>query len=126
MYVYMHQEINDKSHKNKIPPYYHETMMFHTRIRNVGLYTSLTLAALAASRALMTRGHNSVAMALIAVAMIFMGLAIEMNRPLLWPTPLQTEAPTSQNIPWILATAHAMMCIAIGVTAWRGFKEFRK
>lgn len=121
----MQQDYNNTLEKNEPPPYYHQTMMYHTAMRNVGLHTSLTLGAMAAARALMTRGHTGVAVALVGVAMLFLGLAVEMNRPMLWPTPAAAAAPTSRKIPWIMATAHALIFIAIAVAAWRGSAKFR-
>ena len=107
------------------PPHYHETMMYHTTARNVGLYTSLSLAALGAARALLARGREGTAAALGACAILFLILAMELNQTLLWPSNKAKEAPTSRRLPWALAMAHALMCIAMVVAAWRGVAAFR-
>ena len=109
-----------------LPPHYHETMMYHTTARNVGLYTSLSLAALGAARALLARGREGTAAALGACAILFLILAMELNQTLLWPSNKAKEAPTSRRLPWALALAHALMCIAMVVAAWRGVAAFRK
>jgi len=100
--------------------------MYHTTARNVGLYTSLSLAALGAARALLARGREGTAAALGACAILFLILAMELNQTLLWPSNKAKEAPTSRRLPWALALAHALMCIAMVVAAWRGVAAFRK
>ena len=109
-----------------LPPHYHETMMYHTMARNVGLYTSLSLAALGAARTLLARKRDGTAAALGACAILFLALAMELNQTLLWPTERAEAAPTSRRVPWALAVAHALMCIAMIVAAWRGVAAFRK
>ena len=94
--------------------------------RNVGLYTSLSLAALGAARTLLARKRDGTAAALGACAILFLALAMELNQTLLWPTERAEAAPTSRRVPWALAVAHALMCIAMIVAAWRGVAAFRK
>ena len=120
------QEDQPKQSKQKYPPYYHETMMYHTMARNVGLYTSLSLAALAAARALATNSRHGVAAALVVCSAMFMGTAAELNRTLLWPTQRAKAAPTSRRLPWAMAVAHAMLTCALLVAVWRGAVAFRK
>ena len=124
--MYMQQSYETEPTSNKYPPHYHETMMYHTTARNVGLYTSLSLAALGAARALLARGREGTAAALGACAILFLILAMELNQTLLWPSNKAKEAPTSRRLPWALALAHALMCIAMVVAAWRGVAAFRK
>jgi hypothetical protein len=122
----MQQTYKDETKSGGPPPYYHETMMFHTTARNVGLYTSLSLAALGAARALLARNREGTAAALGACAVLFLVLAMELNQALLWPTPREEEANISRRVPWALAVAHALMCLAMGVAAWRGVAAFRR
>ncbi len=122
----MQQTYENKPTSTKYPPYYHETMMYHTTARNVGLYTSLSLAALGAARALLARSRDGMAAALVVCAVLFLALAMELNQTLLWPTKRAAAAPTSRRVPWALAVAHVLMCIAMLVAIWRGVATFRK
>ena len=122
----MQQTYKDKPTTDKIPPHYHATMMYHTTARNVGLYTSLSLAALGAARMLLARNREGTAAALGACAVLFLVLAMELNQTLLWPTKRAEAAPTSRRVPWALAVAHALMCVALAVAVWRGVAAFRK
>jgi hypothetical protein len=122
----MQQPYKNTPTSDRLPPHYHETMMYHTTARNVGLYTSLSLAALGAARALLARNRDGAAAALGACAVLFLGLAVELNQSLLWPTKRAAEAPTSRRVPMALAVAHALMCVAMLVAIWRGAAAFRK
>ena len=116
----MQQPYKDETKSGGPPPYYHETMMYHTTARNVGLYTSLSLAALGAARALLARNRKGTAAALGMCAVLFLVLAMEMNKTLLWPTPREEAANTSRLVPRTLAVTHAIMFMALVVAAWRG------
>jgi hypothetical protein len=122
----MQQPYKDESKSDGSPPHYHETMMYHTTARNVGLYTSLSLAALGAARALLARKRDGTAAALGACAVLFLALAMELNQTLLWPTKRADAADTNRRVPWILAVAHALMCVALAVAVWRGASAFRR
>jgi hypothetical protein len=119
------QQPSKSETKNTTPPYYHATMMYHTTARNVGLYTSLSLASLGAARALLSRDLHGSAAAFGACSVLFLALAMELNQALLWPTPSAAAAPTSRRVPVALAIAHALMCIAMFVAIWRGTTKFR-
>jgi hypothetical protein len=121
--MYMHHTYEDTTTKTEYPPHYHETMIYHTTARNVGLYTSLSLAALGAARALLERGRNVTAASLAACAVLFLGLAMELNQTLLWPTDRAADAPTSKRVPIALAIAHILMCMALVVAIWRGIAK---
>ena len=117
-YVYMPSEPYTNTLKSDgLPPHYHETMMFHTTARNVGLYTSLSLASLGAARALLARKRDLTAAAFGACSMLFLALAMELNKTLLWPTKRAADAPTSRRVPWALAAAHAR-CSTRGFARW--------
>jgi hypothetical protein len=101
-------------------------MLYHTMVRNVGLYTSLSLAALAGARALLERRRDGTAAVLIGCAALFLILAMDLNRTLLWPTKRAEAAPTSRRVPWAMAVAHALMCVGVIATIRRGILTFRK
>jgi hypothetical protein len=118
----MQQQIYEpKTNISKPPPHFHERMLYHTTARNVGLYTSLSLAALGAARALLSNGREMVAAALAARAALFLALAMELNSALLWPsTQEEADAQTSKILPYAIAMAHILMCIAILIAMMRG------
>lgn len=121
------QQIYQKETNTSIPPpNYHETMLYHTTARNVGLYTSLSLASLGAARALLARGREMVAAAIAACAILFLALSMDLNTSLLWPSSQEKlDAQTSKKLPYALAIAHALMCIAIAIAIWRGVHAWR-
>mgnify|MGYP003707023297 CR=1 FL=1 len=121
------QQIYESKANTSLPPkYYHETMLYHTTARNVGLYTSLSLAALGAARTLLARGREMVAATIAACAFLFLALAIDLNSSLLWPSSQEKlDAQTSQKLPYVLAGAHTLMCIAIVIALWRGINKWR-
>ena len=70
------QEIEQQTKSNEIDKKF--DMYFHTALRNVGLYTSLSFAALAYSR--VHRGNTPIYdMILIAISMAFLLLSFTMN-----------------------------------------------
>jgi len=122
----MQQTYEKEKNISSPPQHYHETMLFHTTARNVGLYTSLSLAALGAARTLLAKGKEMVATAIAACAILFLGLAMDLNSALLWPSSQEAaDAQASKNLPYALAIAHILMCIAIVVAVWRGIYAWR-
>lgn len=70
------QEFKQQVQSNKIDKKF--DMYFHTALRNIGLYTSLSFAALAYSR--VHRGKTPIYdMILIAISMVFLLLSFTMN-----------------------------------------------
>ena len=122
----MQQTYKTDTNPSTPPPYYHQTMIYHTTARNVGLYTSLSLAALGAARALLARGREMVAAAIAACAVLFLALSMDLNASLLWPSSQEAlDAQTSKKLPYALAIAHILMCIAIFIAVWRGVNAWR-
>lgn len=122
----MQQTYEKEKNISSPPPYYHETMIYHTTARNVGLYTSLSLAALGAARALLAKGKEMVAAAIAACAMLFLALSMDLNSSLLWPSSQEAaDAQASKKLPYALAIAHILMCIAIVIAVWRGIYAWR-
>lgn len=122
----MQQTYESKPNTSQPPKHYHETMLYHTTARNVGLYTSLSLAALGAARALLARGREMVAASIAACAILFLALSMDLNSALLWPSTQEAEdAQTSRKLPYALAIAHVLMCIAIAIAIWRGVNAWR-
>lgn len=122
----MQQTYEKEKNISSPPPYYHETMLYHTTARNVGLYTSLSLASLGAARALLARGREMVAAAIAACAILFLALAMDLNSILLWPSSQEAaDAQASKKLPYALAIAHILMLIAFFVAVWRGINKWR-
>lgn len=122
----MQQTYEKEKNISSPPPHYHETMLFHTTARNVGLYTSLSLAALGAARALLAKGKEMVAATIAACAMLFLALSMDLNSSLLWPSSQEAaDAQASKKLPYALAIAHILMCIAIVIAVWRGIYAWR-
>ena len=127
MYVHMQQIYQQEQPISVPPPHYHETMLYHTTARNVGLYTSLSLASLGAARALLARGKHIVAFIIASCALLFLILAMDLNSALIWTRKDDdfSSAPTSKTLPYALAVAHMLMCIALLVAIWRGIHVWR-
>jgi len=101
-------------------------MIYHTTTRNVGIYTSLSLVALGSARALLANKRDMVAAVFCMCSGLFLYLAMELNKRLLWPSTNAAAAPTSKRVPIVLAVVHILMCITLIVATWRGIKTFRQ
>ena len=105
---------------------FHEVVIFHTTARNVGLFTSLSLASLGAARALHNSGRDDVAAACAVCASLFLWLAIDLNRSLMATVSKEDyNNQISYVLPHAVAAAHALMCLVIVVAAYRGFTKWR-
>ena len=58
---------------------YHSRMYYQTTLRNIGLYTSLSFAALAYSRIYRKKHNNVYNISLILVSLLFLIIAIMLN-----------------------------------------------
>jgi len=99
-------------------------MFFHTTARNVGLFTSLSLAALAAAHSQAAKGRVVTAATLFLTAALFLGMAMDLNRTLL-TNPEMTLGSGGSILPHVLFVTHVLLTIGIVAATWRAIWNVR-
>ena len=99
-------------------------MLFHTTVRNVGMCTSLSLAALAAAHSQAAKGRYATAATLFLTAALFLGMAMDLNRILL-TNPDMTVGSDGSSIPHMFAVTHVLLAIGIVAAMWRAIWNMR-
>ena len=105
---------------------FHETVIFHTTARNVGLFTSLSLVALGAARAMMSSNRHGMAVASIACSALFLLISIDMNHSLLAAASnKRDETRVSTVLPYAVGIAHVLMFLILALVIWQGVGKWR-
>lgn len=122
---------NDVESKGMFPNMYNSVMFSHTALRNVGLYTSIAFAALAAAARLNNKSQSTLAIFILLGALVFLIISYMLNN-MLYTTmgkevqrvkgDIPESIKTTQKISYLLFPVHYVLILIVLVGLFRSVR----
>ena len=122
---------NDVESKGMFPNMYNSVMFSHTALRNVGLYTSISFAALAAAARLNNKSQSTLAIFILLGSLVFLVISYMLNN-MLYTTmgkevqrvkgDIPESIKTTQKISYLLFPVHYVLILIVLVGLFRSVR----
>ena len=133
MYILYILEMSGNAMESKglFPNTYNSVMFSHTALRNVGLYTSIAFAALAAAARLNNKNQSTLAIFILIGALVFLVISYMINN-MLYTTmgkevqrmkgDIPESIKTTQKISYVLFPVHYVLILIVFIGLFRSVR----